>query len=214
MLFYYTYKMKQISSSQKKIRDFYTKYFEENSIYPTYEEAAIALDMSPAGVFKNIKWLEDLWILTKTSSWQIIRKWNFQELEVAWTISCGTWNDISDIAINTVYDLNEKIEVPTSMLPNNVPWYVLKADWDSMEWVGVYKNDYLVIKYQTYASEWDIVVAILKDNFEEKATLKEYRRTSKGLILQPHNSKFSPIVINESNPVEIRGKLVGVIRNY
>jgi len=52
------------------------------------------------------------------------------------------------------------------------------------------------------------VVAILKDGFDEKGTLKEYCATSKGLILKPHNSKFSPIVINKSNPVEIRGKLV------
>lgn len=201
--------MLNITDSQKKIRDFYTKYYDENWDYPTYETAWKYLWMTPAWVFKNIKWLESQNVLTRNHSWQITRTNDSQRVEIAWTISCWYWIEISDVDTTGEY-----IEVPTSILPKNIPWYVLKAQWDSMNDAGIFDWDYLVIKYQTYANDWDIVVAILKGDFNEQATLKQFYRTAKSVLLKPKNSKYEPIVIDENHPWEIRWKLVWILRKF
>lgn len=199
--------MLDITSSQKKIWDFYCKYHDEHWHYPTYEEAWNALWMTPAGVFKNIKWLESQNILTRNRLWQITRNDDSQKVEIAWTISCWYWIDITNIDSNWDF-----IEVPTLMLPKNIPWYVLKAQWTSMEGAWIFDWDYLVIKYQTYANEWDIVVAILKEEFGEKATLKKFYRNAKSILLKPKNPLYEPIIVDENHPVEIRWKLVWILR--
>lgn len=206
--------MISITPSQKRVRDLYIKYFESNWVYPTYEEAGIGLWMSWAWVFKHIKALENLWILKKTANGQIVRVGGTHQVELLWEISCGYWNDISNIEISFDH-YEDKVEVPESILPWTIPWYALKAKGESMEGIWIFEWDILIIKYQTYANEGDIVVAILKNNFEEKAILKEFRTTMKWIInLKPYNRKFSPIVVTSENPIEIRWKLVGIISNF
>lgn len=201
--------MLDITPSQKKIWDFYCEYYDKHWYYPTYEEAWKCLWMTPAGVFKNIKWLESQNVLSRNHSWQITRNNDSQKVEILWTISCWYWIDISDRDSS-----GETIDVPTSILPKNIPWYVLKAQWDSMEDSWIFDWDYLVIKYQTYANNWDIVVAILRDWFNEKATLKQFYQNTKAVLLKPKNSKYEPIIINEENPGEIRWKLVWILRTF
>lgn len=201
--------MKNISQAQARVRNFYCAYYDKNWYYPTYEEAWKSLNMSSAWVFKNIKWLQSKNILCKNHGGQITRNNISKKVELVWTICCWDWIDISDIDTYKSY-----IEVPTSMLPENVPWYALKAMWDSMIDAWICDWDCLIIKYQSYANEWDIVVAILKDWFNEKATLKEFHKTMKNVILKPHNSLYEPIILDENENIEIRWKLVWVIRKF
>ena len=201
--------MKDITPSQARVRKFYSSYYDKNWYYPTYEEAWKCLNMSSAWVFKNIKWLESKNILCKNHGGQITRNNSSHKVELIWTVCCGDWSDISDVDANKDF-----IEVPTSMLPENVPWYALKAKWNSMIDAWICNWDCLVIKYQSYANDGDIVVAIIKDWFEERATLKEFHRTMKTVVLKPYNSVYEPIVLTENNSVEIRWKLVWVIRKY
>ena len=93
--------------------------------------------------------------------------------------------------------------------------YVLKVRGTSMIEDLIADGDLVVVKPQPTAQNGDIVVAIVDDN---QATLKRfYREPGKGaggaerIRLQPANSEMEPIY-RPSNQVEVRGKVVTVIR--
>ena len=73
---------------------------------------------------------------------------------------------------------------------------------------GILSGDYVVIKEQKNANNGDIVVAVLKNGF---ATLKRFYQEKNRIRLQPANSEMAPIYVNE---VEIRGKVVAIIRQF
>jgi repressor LexA len=73
---------------------------------------------------------------------------------------------------------------------------------------GILNGDYVVVKEQQNAYNGDIVVAVLKNGF---ATLKRFYKEATRIRLQPANSTMSPIYVTD---VEIRGKVVAVIRHF
>lgn len=78
---------------------------------------------------------------------------------------------------------------------------------------GIDDGDTLVIRQQSDVSDGDIgVVVVWEYADDERATLKRVYHTPKALILKPENDDFPTQIITE--PSQVRGKLVSVIRNY
>ena len=55
------------------------------------------------------------------------------------------------------------------------------------------------------------MVAVLPDG---EATLKRFYRSKEGIGLQPANSTMEPILLPPETEVEIRGVVIGVVRQY
>jgi len=123
------------------------------------------------------------------------------ELPVLGFIACGR-------PIEPYTDPNATLPVDPNLVRPNDRSYVLQAKGDSMVEDGILSGDYVVVREQKEASNGDIVVAVLKNGF---ATLKRFYREANRVRLQPANSTMSPIYVNE---VEIRGKVVAVIRQF
>ncbi len=203
-----------LSAQQKKIWDYYYDYYKKNWVCPTYADAAEFFEISTAGVFKHVINLEKLGYLYRSASWVVsLFLSNLSRVKVIAKASCGYGNNISDVDIEEYSDSHQEIEVPSAMIKNWDAWYALIAEWDSMKDIWINNWDYLVIKYQSFAQNGDIVVAIIKDGFEEKATIKQYWKGPQE-ILKPKNSLFRPIILDENTQAEIRWKLVWVIRKY
>jgi len=168
--------------------------------------------MSTAGVYKHILNLEKLGYLTRTASGNVEINKNLQKVKVLWDISCGHWIDV--IEIEPYSNFSEEIEVPSSMLKSFDTGYALKAEWDSMNEIGIFDWDYVVIKYQNTINDGDIGVVIIKDDFEEKALLKQIYKTPSSVLLKPKNERFGSIILWKDKHVEIRWKLVWVISNF
>jgi repressor LexA len=86
--------------------------------------------------------------------------------------------------------------------------YLLRVKGESMVEEGIHHGDYVFVEYCTQANNGDIVVAVVEDN---EATLKFYHKRGDRHHLIPANPRFKTIVTSD---VEIRGRVVGVIRNY
>ena len=69
-------------------------------------------------------------------------------------------------------------------------------------------GDIAIIRSQASCDNGDVVVAIVDG---EDATLKRLFKQGKRIKLHPANESMAPIVI-DADRVEIRGKLVGLIR--
>jgi len=89
--------------------------------------------------------------------------------------------------------------------------FILKVRGDSMVEAGILSGDFVVVHQQDTATNGEIVVAMLSDDFggEPEATVKTYYREADRIRLQPENSSMEPIYVRD---VTILGKVVALFR--
>lgn len=99
------------------------------------------------------------------------------------------------------------IDIPSRMIASKGEVYCLEVSGDSMIDAHICDGDIVVVKKQDYATDGQIVVALLEDT---SATLKTYRRLKTGqVMLIPANPRLQPLTVDK---VTIQGRVVGVIR--
>lgn len=196
--------LKELSLKQKRVFDFYKKFFTENWIMPTYQVASEKIGIQPSVIYNHVANLEKIGYLHKDGNGNIKLESKLMFLPVLWSIACGEPIDIFE-------EKEQDIEVPNSMIWSGNNGYILKAKWESMKEVGILDGDFLIIKYQNDVDDWDIWVVVDNSDFDEKATLKQIFHTEKWLLCKPKNKVFESFVLKES---EIRGKLVWVIKHF
>lgn len=104
----------------------------------------------------------------------------------------------------------ETIAAPASMLSANAKHFALEVKGDSMIDAGIFEGDVVVVKSQKNANNGDIVVAVVGDH---EATLKTFRQSGEVIELLAANVAYPPQRHHVEN-VQIRGRMVGLIRSY
>lgn len=94
------------------------------------------------------------------------------------------------------------------LFPNQEGLFALRVDGDSMVEAGIHQGDMVIVRQQPTAEVGDTVVAIVDD---ERGTVKKLARMGEEIHLEPANPDYETIVKDPSE-VEIRGRVVGVIR--
>ncbi len=138
----------------------------------------------------------------KTLLWQqgvkLKNKLNFFKIPVIGSISCW-WPTLAYEDIKWEISLSEEI-----IRWDSSKYFILEAEWDSMNDYNPPINewDYLLMKEQNFASNWEIVIALLDS---EDATLKEFRRNDMWYIkLIPHstNNIHKPLIVTENLAIQ------------
>lgn len=92
--------------------------------------------------------------------------------------------------------------------------FALKVKGNSMV-PEIYENDIAIIKKQSDFENGDYVVALING---DEATLKRAYKTDTGLLLQPVNPSFAPLIFDKNDintlPVEIIGVLYNITRSF
>ncbi|MDD5463444.1 MAG: transcriptional repressor LexA [Methylococcales bacterium] len=88
--------------------------------------------------------------------------------------------------------------------------YVLQVKGDSMIEAGIFDGDWVVIEQRDYASNGEIVVALIENS---EATLKYIEQTPGQILLLPANAGMTALSYCPEQ-VEIQGVLVGQMRSY
>ena len=101
------------------------------------------------------------------------------------------------------------VAVP-EMLKSDKPCYVLQVKGDSMIEAGIYDGDWVVIEQRSYASNGEIVVALIEGS---EATLKYIEQSQDKVLLLPANVTMEAMSYSPEQ-VEIQGVLVGQMRSY
>ena len=108
--------------------------------------------------------------------------------------------------------MDDKIEKRISMdevLEINSPsTFVFKVSGDSMCEIGIFEDDYVIIKKTSNASNGDIVLAIVDNEF----TLKTYKKDNNGVYLKPENSSYP--IIRPKYSLSIFGVAIGITRRF
>jgi repressor LexA len=101
------------------------------------------------------------------------------------------------------------VAVP-EMLKSDKPCYVLQIKGDSMMEAGIVDGDWVVIEQRSYASNGEIVVALIEGS---EATLKYIEQSHDKVMLLPANASMEAMAYRPEQ-VQIQGVLVGQMRSY
>ncbi|MGC1376102.1 MAG: transcriptional repressor LexA [Anaerolineales bacterium] len=114
------------------------------------------------------------------------------------------------------YDAESSLDIARSMLPTRGKTddlYALEVKGDSMIDAMVNNGDYVIMK--PVGSNAEVrngeMVAVWLPTRDE-TTLKYFYKEKDGYRLQPANPTMKPIMIKSTEPLEIKGKVVMVIR--
>jgi repressor LexA len=114
------------------------------------------------------------------------------------------------------YDADTSVEIATSLLPapeKNKQLFALEVDGVSMIDAMVNDGDFVVMKPVSSNAEvrnGEMVAVWLPS--QDETTLKYFYKEKDGYRLQPANPTMEPIMVDKKEPLEIKGKVVMVIR--
>ena len=104
--------------------------------------------------------------------------------------------------------IEKRISMDNILEINSPSTFVFKVSGNSMCEIGIYDEDYVIIKKTPNANIGDVVLAIVDNEF----TLKTYKRDNLGAYLKPENSSYP--VIRPVNSLTIFGVAVGITRKF
>jgi repressor LexA len=108
----------------------------------------------------------------------------------------------------------DAVDVARSLLPTGekgADLFALKVKGESMIDAMINDGDIVIIKPTIKASNGEMVAIWLPNR--DETTLKYFFKEKDRYRLQPANPTMKPIMIDKSEPLEIKGKVVMVIRN-
>ncbi|MGB3700669.1 MAG: transcriptional repressor LexA [Anaerolineales bacterium] len=111
------------------------------------------------------------------------------------------------------YDYESKIEIPQSQLPareKGKDLFALEVQGDSMIDAMVNDGDIVIMKPANDARNGEMVAIWISENNE--TTLKYFFRENGQVRLQPANPTMEPIIIKDPSTLEVKGKVIMVIR--
>lgn len=129
-----------------------------------------------------------------------IRKNNTRTIPLLGTVAAGT-----PIFAQENYD--EFYEISNNLFKTNEDTFMLTVKGNSMINIGIYENDKIIVRKQSFAENTEIVVAMI----DGEVTVKRFFKLKDKIKLQPENNDMQPIY---SKNVQILGKVIGLIREY
>jgi|TARA_B000000609_G_scaffold56740_1_gene42041 repressor LexA len=199
-----------LTFKQKKLLDFLVDYYNENNVYPTFDEMRDFLKIkSKSGIHKLLSSLEEKGYVNrlphKARALSINSSVNENEKNLPFLGRIAAGNPIEAITGNF-----EQISVPNYLINNKDEHFSLEVSGDSMVDAGIFDGDLVIIRKTEAANSGDIVVALIDQN---EVTLKRFRSFKNSIALEPANKNYKIRLFGEDR-VKIQGKLVGLIRKF
>ena len=199
-----------LTFKQKKLLDFLVDYYNENNVYPTFDEMRDFLKIkSKSGIHKLLSSLEEKGYVNrlphKARALSINSNVNENEKNLPFLGRIAAGNPIEAITGSF-----EQISVPNYLINNKDEHFTLEVSGDSMVDAGIFDGDIVIIRKTEAANSGDIVVALIDQN---EVTLKRFRSFKNSIALEPANKNYKIRLFGEDR-VKIQGKLVGLIRKF
>ena len=203
--------MEKLTRMQKVVYNYLKSQIKENGYPPSVREICDAIGLSStSSVHAHLETLtEKGWInrsKSKNRSIEILEEGFYSPLREVVNIPI-----VGTVAAGTPIYADENIEdtfpIPVEYLQTSSDHFMLRVRGDSMVDCGIFNNDLVIVRQQNTATNGDIVVALIDDS----ATVKTYYKERGHFRLQPENSEYSPIIVDE---VAILGVVMGLFRKY
>jgi repressor LexA len=182
-------------------------YYAAHRVLPSYARLMSLLGFaSKSAVKKVLERLEGGGLLERTPDGDWAPSEQFFERAIA------TQPVPAGMPISADSDVHEQITIDRFLIQQPAKTVLIRVKGDSMVEAGIHDGDLAVVERRTDATQGDIVVAVVDDQF----TLKTLARDKDGYHLLPANPSY-PVIRpsnNENGKLEIFGVLVGLVRKY
>jgi repressor LexA len=221
-------KSKGLSDRHVRVLEFLVKYQSDNGRPPSIREIGDAAKISSTSVVNYyLEQLEKMGYIERdgrvSRGLRLTNKVNeviqvitdLMRVPVLGRIVAGEPMPVPSSDFN-YYDADTSVEIATSLLPTpekNKQLFALEVQGDSMIDAMVNDGDFVIMKPVSSNSEvrnGEMVAVWLPG--QDETTLKYFYKEKEGYRLQPANPTMGPIMINKEEPLEIKGKVVMVIR--
>ncbi len=210
--------MENLTKKQQIIFNYIKDYINDNGYPPSVRDICEGLNLSStATVHTHIKNLVDLGYLMKDdlkkralsinekykddiNEKEIFEKENgvdYLEVPVIGQVAAGQ-------PILAVENIERTFPLPMDFAKNK-DVFMLRVKGDSMINIGIYENDYVIVRRQDVAQNGEVIVALVDDS----ATVKTFYKENGYFRLQPENDSMEPIIVTE---LKVLGKVVGLFR--
>ena len=192
-----------LTRKQRELLDCVSKLLEERGHYPTLKEIAECMGIkSVSTVHEHIKKLNEKGIDVFSASARC-------EPETK-TVSIPLFGYVTAGEPVTVYQFEENVEVPASIVTTPMKTYALKVRGDSMIDEHICDGDIVIVEKRETAYNGDIVIALIDGH---ETTVKKFRKRGRKVDLIPANREMETMVFDEDR-VKIQGVVIGVVRKY
>jgi repressor LexA len=139
---------------------------------------------------------------------------NLLKVPILGPIAAGTPIQVPAPGETYIGDEIDGVDVARSLLPlgeKGIDLFALKVKGESMIDAMVNDGDIVIMKRVQQASNGEMVAVWLPAR--DETTLKYFYKEKDRYRLQPANPTMGPIYVNKDEPLEIKGKVVMVIRS-
>ena len=211
---------KGLTERHQKILAFVTRYVNEHSYPPSIREIGEAVGISSTSVVTYyLKQLTEMGRIERDEkNSRAIRlahppSRDLVKIPLLGPIAAGTPIPVPDAGSTYVADEINGVDVARSLLPERekgASLFALEVQGTSMIDAMINDGDIVILKSTMEAKNGDMVALWLPDR--DETTLKYYFKEKDHYRLQPANPTMKPIFIKKDEPLEIKGKVVMVIR--
>jgi repressor LexA len=205
-----------LTKRQRQIYDYIADFVGRNGYSPSFEEIGDGMGLSSlATVHKHISNLEKKGLLkrdyNRSRSIDVLPPKGNMKKSMAMAPPPLELPLLGRIAAGRPIEAVENPEtLSLSDFTSSKDVYVLKVMGESMQDEHIVEGDYVIVEKAETARNGEIVVAVVGG---DDATLKRIYVEGETTRLQPSNAKMQPIIV-PSRSVEVRGRVIGVLRKY
>lgn len=208
-----------MTERHQKIMDFIIQRYDDGfppSIREIGEAAAIS---STSVVTYYLKQLTEMGLIERDPKYSRavrpthITSKDLFRIPILGPIAAGLPMPVPDPQAAYIGDEINGVDVARSLLPERErsrELFALKVQGDSMIDAMINDGDIVILKSTVEASNGDMVAVWLPAR--DETTLKYFFKEKERYRLQPANPTMKPIFVEKSEPLEIKGKVVMVIR--
>jgi len=210
---------KGMTPRHQKIMDFIKRRYEEG-FPPSIREIGEAAEISSTSVVTYyLKQLTEMGLIERDPKFsRAIRPMHPESkdllhIPILGPIAAGQPIPLPDEQTPYIGEEMNSVDVARSLLPDRdkaKELFALKVQGDSMIDAMINDGDIVILKSTTEARNGEMVAVWLPANNE--TTLKYFYKEKEGFRLQPANPTMKPITYGKNEPLEIKGKVVMVIR--
>lgn len=102
------------------------------------------------------------------------------------------------------------LDLNTLLVKHPASTFYMRVDGDSMQDMGIYTNDLIVVDKSLEIRSGDVVVAYIDGEF----TLKQFIKLGNRGVLKPANPKYPDIEVTQDNDFMIWGVVTHTIRSH
>ena len=211
---------KGLTERHQKILDFLNQRVRDQGYPPSIREIGEATGISSTSVVTYyLKQLSEMGMIERDAKYsRAVRLTNpsnvdLVKIPILGPIAAGTPILVPDAGPTYIGEEVDAVDVARSLLPlqeKGLQPYALRVKGDSMIDAMINDGDIVILKPAVKANNGDMVAIWLPAR--DETTLKYFYKEKDGYRLQPANPTMDPIHINKDEPLEIRGKVIMVIR--